>query len=652
MKRIRGLIVGIVFFLMVFSVFAEEVSYDHSKAIRFLENRITSSSDIPELGFGILAFEEWGVDNDNYVDLLKSRLDEDENCFPSEDCNVKDTAIALFVLDTLGDLDTLGEDVKDYVEWVDSQRGVFSENNPGNWNLQIITSGEGECEVYENEEKKAVVLVDGNNQIKIGNSLMDWVSLRDIGIFFDEPIEEVGVECDVDSSVIVSLVRIEGNSFYIEEQESGKDVEFEINNACYLMKEGDSVCSKQATYYGAWVLKEAGYSNVVESYMDSVKESEWDYAILNLIDSKQEYEDELIDNIDEDTNAWESLYVSSFVIYSLRGRGYDEEISLAADWIKSNQNDDGSFGSGNLVLDTAVSLYFGLGDRDSPSDDGDDRGDDTGDGEGDDDVAFCGNNILEIGEECDTSIDTIEEGALRDCEGLCDAFDCSCRIFPVFCESDADCGEGEKCDVITEECSVVTDCVVDEECRAGEECDYFTGRCSAPGDDDSGDEGAECTKENEILVCNAGEVCNEFLGKCVSSDGDETPNFEVDCGDGIDDDEDGDVDCEDSDCEGDSDCEKGRSYWWIWLIVILVVGVAIFFFYSKFAGQKKPSTKPGYFDFGEKKDGGKKGGGKKSAPAFRRPMMRSTGSPKDFGMESKLDKSIREAEKLLKGEGK
>lgn len=76
---------------------------------------------------------------------------------------------------------------------------------------------------------------------------------------------------------------------------------------------------------------------------------------------------------------------------------------------------------------------------------------------------------------------------------------------PPECSSDAECDEGEQCDVASGECVTASPaCATDAECATGQLCDTILGRCFVP--------------EPEPCVSNAecpDQVCNPSSGECI-----------------------------------------------------------------------------------------------------------------------------------------
>lgn len=610
-------------------------TYDRQKAVSWLKMNVNEANSVSELSMGMLAMKQSGININSYLDVLSSKEDKTNKCFPAGGCNPKDTAFAILALKDNN------KDASKYVKWLNDNLAVSGDVNSNELNIQITTDGIGKCLIYDGQQKKADVYVNGTGMLKIGNENMHWISFSRLGIAFDQPIKTIKVDCRaIKENVIASLLRIKGNVFYIEQESSSNNAELVINRACYG---SNGQCNKQGSFYAAWVLKEIGEEIKTMQYLKENTASAFDYAILNILEQSTSYSKWLKDNQEGDN--WDDVYTTSFVVYSLKNSDYETERNDAVSWMNTQQNNDGSFGASNKVMSTAAALYLGFGGREPPA-----GSTPAGNGQGiTPSGAVCGDNAVGGNEECDGVIDTIGEGAKKNCENNC-GDDCKCKTFPTVCTKDSDCDEGQKCGG-NEECYTVTDCGQNSDCREGEQCDVTTGLCSAGGVVS----GKKCTKDNELLTCNTDEKCDEVNGACIKKS--ETPSAQAEnCTNGKDDNGDGKIDCDDADCADDPACagQKGSS-WWVWLIVFIValIGGGIFL-YGKFA-KPKQAGKPNYFGFGM--TGGKQEkpkGGKPSGPVIQRPagrifnFRRSGGAGKDTELESKLDRSIKEVENILK----
>ena len=224
------------------------------------------------------------------------------------------------------------------------------------------------------------------------------------------------------------------------------------------------------------------------------------------------------------------------------------------------------------------------------------------------------------------------------------------------CTNDFDCNieAGELCNAITQGCEVpsTVECNEDFVCTFMEfnsdclekDCWGCGDNYCSPDENIPGDNYCEedCQTEEEVVCgnfeCETGEndpFSNSYCSSdCQTNSLDDGRN-EAQCGDGI---------CERLEGEDEDSCsldceslDEGESLWWLWLIIIiLVLGGGAFFVITKM----------------------KKGGG--GTPSYlQRPPITSIPSqsynpptkrraPRDEALESELDRSIKEAQDLLK----
>jgi len=138
------------------------------------------------------------------------------------------------------------------------------------------------------------------------------------------------------------------------------------------------------------------------------------------------------------------------------------------------------------------------------------------------------------------------------------------------------------------------------------------------------------------LDCFCGDdVCDseESPNTCPADCGEPEPTEPVSsCGDGVCDfDEDNDT------CP--ADCPREGGFPWFWTIVVVLLLVLAFFLYFKFHKKTEKPSKPLKIKADEKKE----------KPKYRPPTKRAPSKPKRKSRtESELEKSLKEARKLLK----
>jgi hypothetical protein len=559
-------------FLISISMVSAEFSQQDAKTW-LDENIVWNSASFEELSFATIVLE-----SPTGLNKLVSKKDSQTGCFPKNNCNSKDTALATLALSNRN------QNIEKQLEYLENNLKASTDFNKQEWNIQVVVNEAGSCIVsYEEKEEEGISFnfgEDGNLEGK-DNA---WINFNNLpGFNFDKPTEDIGIECEFETaSPRISIIKISGNSFYIIEERSSSVANFVIENGCYSTGSGSS-CDKESSFYTSWVLKKLGKELTTENYLRDEAITDFDYAMLSKIDNSQL--PVLISKQKQDGSFNSDVYATSFAIDSLKGSNYLSEISEAKTWVEGQQSEEGSIGNG--IKDTSVALYLiyeeGLGYRD------DEGGDSGGNG---------GSIICETDSVCDLLV-------------------------------------GERCNLETNRCEVpsAVGCSGDSDCNnvIGEICD-FTRTCVIPGEEPS----PVCNN----FICEEGEDDPFSSFYCISDcqgppqGGDDRRAI---CGDNL------CLEGEDEDsCPFDCEVEsEGGSLWWLWLIVIiLVLGGGTFFVLMKL----------------------KKGGGRKEAPSYLQrpgippassPQQRYTPparrrSPRDEALEGELDRSIKEAQNLLR----
>jgi hypothetical protein len=210
------------------------------------------------------------------------------------------------------------------------------------------------------------------------------------------------------------------------------------------------------------------------------------------------------------------------------------------------------------------------------------------------------------------------------------------------CVLDSDCQPGYTCNTPTGVCELLggVECNDNFQCEPnlGENwlncpnvCFCGDGVCDAEEDITSCS--SDCTTEQEPVcgdgICGFGENNNNCASDCPLSGGSADEESDV-CGDGI---------CGfGEDCPIDCEVTKKGSLLWLWIVIIvLILGGGAFFVLKKMKKGKGRDETPSYLN-------------PRVPPNYPQPTSRTIARrhPKDQALESELDRSINEAQELLK----
>jgi len=335
----------------------------------------------------------------------------------------------------------------------------------------MTTESSGECTiswfVRENEEETTVTVNNGRFPVCQNSYFLNIDSnCVKLNLLRNNPGITLTVDCtDLEGSKTISLIYKNANNYYILSSEEADKVDVVVNNGCFGLGPGDTGCRKEVSLYVAWA---AGLINseinmnmyLAEKYDEN---SVTDNALLYLATRDMAYLP-VLGNLQKADGSFErSVMETSLAVLALKDDSvtYTEEISMAVEWLKTKQKDDGSLGS---VTETAIALYAAFSEEDVSGVVVDD-GDEVADGEFD-----CGDGYCDeiAGEDVDTCPeDCVEEDYIPDDEicqvnGICET---DYGENKDNCADDCYCGDGECDDVEDLEGSCPDDC----EFVAGEE---------------------------------------------------------------------------------------------------------------------------------------------------------------------------------------
>ena len=480
-----------------------------------------------------------------------------------------------------------GQDVAKEVEWLQDKNGAL---NPaltaGSWLIQIESEGNGSCTLTYADNKTKVFNINGNKITPTYNNY--WIDVeRDLqaGLISNKVSEKVDVNCGNLQAGAIVSLLYKIGNNFYILQEYRQSGSFILNNGCYASTKTGSVCDKISTMYASWALKEMNEEIATRAYLES------------------------------------QITVSDILENAIVGRITGKPVYL--DFLKSTQETNtGAWSGGNVYITSFAifSLYTG------PYQDQVNSGTEflkrivTADGHWGNNIkdtsmaliALHGKDLEKIfvsgivtpsgnvtitPEICDNVIDDDDDG-LNDCNDPdCDGTE-ACPI--IECSGDEECSGGTCTDG---KCVYEQACNLDGVCDSGEDCD-----CDDCKTEAQCEAAPECTSDTD---CDSDEICED--GSCVAKEEKKSPLGII-----------------------------------IWIIVIILLLSGLGFFYikyiktgkinlSKIFKKKKPMPKQSFEQYTVQRP----------LPSISKPVARP--AQKAGKEEDELEKSLKEAEKLLYG---
>ncbi len=629
--------------------------------------------------------------------LEKNYLIDQQNenyCWPKTSCKSKETVFAVMALQKAGE----SSHVNNAAAWL--KKAQTPTLTSGNWWLEIDTPNSGTCTIKYTKgttEVSRTIRVEAGTFPDCGKTtFFDLKNCLEPGLLNSFASLELDIDCTSLSSAKISIAYNSGSSYYLYEEVSETTAKLTVKNGCFGLVYKDPTCNYESSLYAEWVLSNIGSSLSSELYLreNYDRNNALHNALLYIVTKDNVYSEQL-KKLQKSDGSWDSSVVSTaFAIIALTADGdYPIGVENAQEWLKTKQNDDGSWN--DKVFDTAVVLYSSFsqgvslpGCTDNIKNQGE-KGVDCG---GPCEAEPYNDNCCSNAEK-----DEGEEGI--DCGGVCE--DCQEKV----CDNNENCDDlrGEDCNNCPEDCQTCETLCSDGQKSAASAEDGVDcgGLCKSLFDKECLDicnndgvcelnlieKGYKYNEDSQRCPedCNCGdEICDDYEKESGECSQDCPTEVEVKCGDGIcseGEDTSCAEDCTEIVCNNDGTCDEGEDCacsdcaatdkcatakssklkWIILLLILIAVGGGIYFFLTSKKGKSEKSS----FDLY---------GGSFGAPSSRRPpekpkakgsFFAETSKPKEtsapvrsFGsssggesrskLDEDIDKSIKEAKKLIK----
>lgn len=650
--------------------------------------------NIKDTSAAFLALDAAGGLATSEMNYLLSQENEN-HCWPKSSCKIDDTVWAVLALYKAGE----SSHVSDAESWLKNAQTPTLTG--GNWWLEIDTSDSGTCTI---KYKKGATEVSKNIKVEAGifpdcggGTFFDLKNCLEAGLLSSYASLELNVDCSVLDSAKISIAYNSGSSYYLYEEVSENTATLTVKNGCFGASYKGPSCSYDASLYAEWILGQIASSLSSELYLRENYDSNnaVHNALLYLVTQDEDYLAKLV-SLQKTDGSWSNSLSTAFAVLALRQEsGYSKNVEDAQEWLKTQQKTEGSWDDNVFTTSLVLysSFYQGI-DLPSCTDGIKNQGERGVDCGGPCELEPYSDNC------CDNGVkDGGEDGI--DCGGVCD----SCA--EVVCDDDERCEEerGEDCNNCPDDCKTCeylcsdgerSSAAAEEGVDCGGWCSSLLGRSC---------EGLVCNNDKNCeidLVDKYGMSSNEDSQKCPGDcwcgdeicddyerESGECPldcpvSIEVKCGDGIcsegedvscpedcveavcnyDGVCDSDEGCDCSDCFEEDICKEEGGIGFKWILIILIILALVggaYFFFTK----KKPKPGPSY-GFGRgaapspKREEPKKPGPKGSffSDLFKPkqpvqqvpPLRRASEAPKKSKLDEEIEKSIKEAKKLIKGE--
>lgn len=317
--------------------------------------------DLTATSFYAVAMKRSGYGNTYGMQAIKhiqSERKDPDSCFPSDSCNIKETAMAYWALSEYGE-DTAG--IEDYI------RGELDVGLKDNWWLEIVTTAQNQyCTIgypKEGVQEQIDILVDQGTfpECNAGQpeTFFDLNECIENNLVNSNPALELTIDCSaIGQGTIISILYNTGSSFYLTEQATKSKYQTQVQNACHSRS---GTCDKDTSLWANWVLDSKNSDINTGLFLLTLHDSldPIDTSLLYLTASDTNRKDtlltELIDLQRLDGSFNKNNLETATAILALTASGSTDELNSAIGYLEGSVRSDGSWDGDELT--TALTLY-------------------------------------------------------------------------------------------------------------------------------------------------------------------------------------------------------------------------------------------------------------------------------------------------------
>ena len=539
------LIISLIF-IISFAI-ADETDDKINNAYTCLTNKVQgkcSTLSLEEKIFSLLSIEQC------QAEVLATS--NNNQCWPSSNCNLKTTAQAVLALDNVG------VDVTNASSWLLSQKTTPSTID---WYLEIESSQATTCTiVYDSNSYPITIDSDKKINANAGNCLsLSSAPYADYFLKISSSCYAKTFDVSCNESFLTTLLYKKTNSpiLYVSDQapsaSAGGTTSSKVDFSCF--KQG-STCDYQGSLWAAYVLNLLGEDvSLYKPYLVTMAEENQQYlpeSFLYSIDSDTNFRSIVLSK--QQSNKWwsdsgDKYHDTALALLPFQNENPTEKTN-SKNWLLTAQDSEACW-QGNIrntafILYSIWSEYFS-GSSDSscgngavnPGEDCDDGNNADGDGcsstcdlENPDD---CGNEAIDAGEECDDGNTNNNDGCSSTCQ---DEATCGDNVIEMNEECEGSDLNNQTCESIgfaegnlsCYDVGTENECTFDEsECVGNQQgsildCDDAGGYCifESSCDDIDGSELSTYTFScsGTKICCDsdpASQTCNDIGGEICSS---------------------------------------------------------------------------------------------------------------------------------------
>ena len=344
-----------VYFLMILLVLLSSSTYAEFSSDRAYQWLISKGENgnygtIYDTALATMALNAVGRDTSKEISYLMSQRNQNQFCWPKDNCRVKETALVVKVL-----MDQ-GINADQGLKWLEDSRKAI--DSGGNWYLQVKTEDSGICEIIytKNTDLRKDITIENGKFTQCNNST--WLNLKscfDSALITDIPNPKFLVDCNSLDSGVISLIFNKGIDYYLIENVQARQADINLRNDCFGIS-FKSECNYESSLYASWILKE-GKDKQIPFYLEKEynNANNLHNAFLSLVVEEDPYLKELVSRQGLDGSWNFNVFNTALASFALKNTQYQDNFAKASKWLKGKQLADGSW-SGKID-ETALVLY-------------------------------------------------------------------------------------------------------------------------------------------------------------------------------------------------------------------------------------------------------------------------------------------------------